>query len=113
MAKFIIMYMTTSEAKQAMMSITKEEQEATMVTWNAWKDALGDHILEFGSMFMMGKKMITKDAQEDPSSTVMGYTFIQADDLQEALELTSKHPFLDYHQGCHIEVQQCMTMPEI
>lgn len=113
MNSFILLYTTNAEASKAMSSITKEEQQRTMITWNKWRESLGENIVNFGSMFFGGTKLSSESSTLEPTSTVMGYTLIQATDLDEAKKLTASHPFLEFHKGCEIEVHNAFDMPQM
>jgi hypothetical protein len=110
MKNFVVLYRVNEAAMAAMMTFTKEDQQKSMMEWHAWRDGLGDNLLDFGNMFFGGSSLNAKGISQSPGD-VMGFTLIKAEDQEEANKLTESHPHIKWHEGASIEVREFMKMP--
>lgn len=75
---------------------TPEEGAAGMAKWKTWLGDLGDAVVNPGQP--LGKSMIvsTSGVSDDAGPTPLtGYTVVNADSLDAALEMAKSCPFLD------------------
>ena len=110
MKKFIVIYHASMEALVKMGSMTPEEQAEGMKPWMAWKDLLGDKLIDFGSPLMNGTKLIPDGSSEPSKKEVTGYSIIQAENMDQAKELLKNHPHLSWDGACEIEVHEAVDM---
>lgn len=109
MSKFVFIYhapMAPAEAAPP----TPEQMEAVMGEWNAWAGKVGDGMVDFGSPLAGGIR-VTTDGTSPSTREVAGYSIIEANDLDAALELASNHPHLNMPGGCEIEVHEAQAIP--
>ena len=94
MKKYLLLYHAPAEAAAKMANFTPERKAKETKAWMAWKDKLGDKIVNFGS-HMMGAYRLNSDGTESyDRSEITGYSVIQADNPKEAESLIKSHPHL-------------------
>jgi hypothetical protein len=79
-----------------------EQMEAVMGEWNAWAGRVGDGMVDFGTPLAHGTKV---------THEVVGYSIIEASDMEAALSLAKGHPHLTMPGGCEIEVHEAQPIP--
>jgi hypothetical protein len=87
-----------------------EQVDAVMGAWNAWAGKVGDRLVDFGTPLANGVR-VTPDVTSPSSREVAGYSIIEADDLEGAVELAKVHPHLTMPGGCEIEVHEAQPIP--
>jgi len=110
MKNYIILYKVNDKAKKAMSEITPEEQQESMKQWHEWRDNLGQHLVDFGSMYF-GGKCLSSNGLSELETPDMGYSLIQAESIDQAINLASTHPHLKWHTGASIDVREYFKMP--
>jgi len=110
MKKYIVIYHAPAEALAQMGESTPEEVAEGMKPWFAWKDSLGDKLIDFGAPLMGGTRLLPDGSSEASKKEVTGNSIISADDMDEAKSLLSNHPHLAWTGGCDIEVHECAEM---
>lgn len=110
MKKFIVIYHATPEALAQMSGKTPEEFQEGMKPWFAWKEKLGDQLIDLGSPLFGGIALIADGSDEASKKEVAGYSIIAAENMDEAKELLKGHPHFEYGKGCGIEVHECAPM---
>ncbi|MEP7035281.1 MAG: YciI family protein [Dermatophilaceae bacterium] len=109
MAKYVFIYhapMTPAEATPP----TPGEMEAVMGQWNAWAAKVGDRMVDFGTPLAGGTRLNTEGTW--PSTRdVAGYSILEADDFDAALDLARSHPHLNMPGGCEIEIHEALAVP--
>jgi len=109
MAKYVFIYhapMTPADATPP----TPEQMDAVMGEWNAWARKVGDRMVDFGTPLAGGVR-VTTDGTSPRNRDVAGYSIIDADNLDAALELAQGHPHLNMPGGCEIEVHEAQAIP--
>ncbi|MCR9250335.1 MAG: YciI family protein [bacterium] len=110
MKKFIVIYHAPAEAMAQMASATPEQKEEGMKGWLAWKDSIGNGLLDFGAPLVGGQRILPDGTTKPSAKEVSGYSIIQAEDLDKAKRLLKNHPHLQWTGGCDIEVHECVPM---
>ncbi len=110
MKKFIVLYHAPMEAAKKMGMATPEEAKKGMEPWFAWQKKVGSGMLDLGTPLGNGMK-VTKSGTSPSDKEVVGYTILQAESMEQAVELLKGHPHLDWVDGCSIEVHESMSMP--
>ena len=81
-----------------------------MQEWMGWAERVGDGMVDFGTP--LGGGVRVSPAGTSPSEReVSGYSIIEADDLEAALDLARNHPHLNMPGGCEIEVHEVQPIP--
>jgi hypothetical protein len=89
-----------------------EQVDAVMAAWNAWAAKVGDGMVDFGTPLANGIR-VTPDGTSPSSREVAGYSIIEADSLDTAVELAKIHPHLTMPGGCEIEVHEADPIPSM
>lgn len=90
---------------------TQEEGKEGMAKWKAWAAGLGSALVNPGTPVGMTKVLTTNGVSSDPSShPIMGFSILEAADMEAALELLKDCPHFYY--GGTLEVSEMMQMPE-
>ncbi len=88
MKKFILAYYGQPNFTSA------EEAKKHQELWKEWAAELGDAIVNPGTPAKPGK-VVTKDSVTDTEAGAFnGYTVVQAESLEQAVEYTQKCPFI-------------------
>ena len=95
---------------EMMENATEEQKMEGMKPWFAWKDEVGDKLVDFGSPLCGGTRLLPDGTNAPSTKEVTGYSIIQANDLEEAKSLLSTHPHLKWTGGGDIEVHECAQM---
>jgi hypothetical protein len=108
-AKYMVLYKSSSSASELMAKATPEEMKASMVEWIKWKEALDDSIgFEWG-MPLQAESEITPSAVLDSKSTVSGYATMEGD-KDAVIDVLKSHPHLK-RDGASIDVLEMLSMP--
>ncbi len=104
MTNYILVYQGGTEPA------TKEEGAAHMAKWQAWMQGLGDAIVNPGTPTRSPKIVSADGVSDDIGPKAMtGYTIIEAESQDEALEMAKKCPFIEMDGGT-IVVAEMMKM---
>jgi hypothetical protein len=109
MAKYVFIYharMTPADATPP----DPEQMEAVMGQWNAWAAKVGDGMIDFGTPLAGGTR-VTTEGTSPSTRDVAGYSILEADDFEAALDLASSHPHLSMPGGCEIEIHEAQAVP--
>lgn len=107
MSKYLFLYRGPATP---MTDITPEKGAELTAAWNAWGEAAGPALVDFGSPF--GTRVgVADDGTTREASDQNGYSIVEADNLDAAKALTDKHPFLAEGKGRFaIEVFELVPM---
>ena len=76
----------------------------------AWAAKCGDGLVDLGTPLGGGQKL-SKSESSPSDKSVIGYSILQAEDIEGAKALLAGHPHLDWTDGCKIEVHESMPLP--
>ena len=110
MSKFVFIYhapMTPAEASPP----SPEDMAAVMGEWNAWAAKVGNGMIDFGTPLANGVRVSPGGTTAPSQREVAGYSIIEAEDLDAAVELAKQHPHLNMPGGCEIEVHEAQQIP--
>lgn len=110
MSKFVFTYHAPMPPAEATPP-SPEQMEAVMGAWNAWAGKVGDGLVDFGTPLAGGVRVSADGSTSASVREVVGYTIIEAHDLDAALELAKGHPHLAMPGGCEIEVHETQPIP--
>ena len=110
MKKFIVFYQAPASAMAKMAESTPEQKEEGMKVWYAWRDSLGDKLIDFGTPLMQGRRLEPNGSIKDSRSEVTGYSIFNAASKEEAESLLSSHPHLNWTDGVALEVHECIPL---
>lgn len=67
----------------------------SMKLWMAWKEEIGDALIDFGAPLLSGK-MLKDKTLVSCEKKLAGYMIMQGENLESILDLLSKSPLNDY-----------------
>jgi hypothetical protein len=87
----------------------EEAQAASLEAWNEWMDAVGEQLLDGGNPVGASRTIGSDGAvSETEGDRVTGYSIIEADDIDAAIELARGCPILA--DGGSVEVAELVDM---
>ena len=110
MKKFIVLYHASSDAAQKMVSATPEEMKEGMKPWMEWAKKCGSGLVDMGTPLGNGQK-VAKSGTKPSNKEVVGYSILQAENMNEAVGMLKAHPHLDWTDSCEIEVHESLSTP--
>lgn len=90
--------------------LSPEDMQAIMGEWMAWADTVGGRMLDFGTP-LAGGILVTPEGTSPSTREVTGYSMIEAESMEDALDLARIHPHLNMPGGCEIEVHEAQQVP--
>ncbi len=88
---------------------TEEAQAASLEAWNDWMEAVGDQLLDGGNPVGQSKMVTANGGVADTTEErVTGYSIVEADDLDAAIEIARGCPILA--DGGSVEVAELIDM---
>ncbi len=110
MKNFVVIYHAPASAVEQTQTMSPEEMKKGMESWMAWAAKTGDGLVDIGTPLMGGQKL-SKSGSSPSDRDVIGYSILQAEDMQGAKALLVGHPHFEWASGCEIEVHESMPMP--
>ena len=86
---------------------TPEEGAKHRARWMAWVEGLGDAVVNPGTP-LSGTRSVTTAGVEDSASTMSGFSIVEADNMDDALDMARSCPFLEIDGT--IDVSEAMQM---
>ena len=110
MKNFVVIYHAPASAMEQMQNASPEEMQEGMKPWMEWAAKCGDALVNLGAPLAGGQKL-SKSGSSPSNKDVVGYSILQAEDLEGAKALLEGHPHLEWTGGCEIEVHETMPLP--
>ena len=110
MKKFIVIYYAPTSASKQMQDANPEDMQKGMEPWMAWVKKVGSGMVDLGTPLGNGQK-VTKSGTTLSDKEVVGYSILQAENMDKAVEMLKGHPHLDWADGCEIEVYESLPLP--
>lgn len=92
----MVIYHAPEEEMSQMGTATEEQKAEGMKPWFAWKDSIGDKLVDFGNPLAGGTRILSDGSTEKSKKDVSGYSIIQAADLNETHKIYHKQTLV-YH----------------
>ncbi|MBL1220255.1 hypothetical protein JET18_05365 [Chryseobacterium sp. L7] len=98
MKKYLLLYRAANDAMEHPTEKTPQEQKEINDSWIAWVRKCGSQLTDPGQIF--GRAFnITLDGFEPVNSQIIGFSILQARDLEEAEELLHGNPHLGINKN--------------
>lgn len=111
MKKFLVIYHAPADAMQQTANASPEEAEKGMEAWMVWAKKCGDKLIDMGTPLTGGLKLMEGGGSDHSTRQVVGYSILQAGNMEEARDLMDGHPHLGWNGACEIELHEAMPMP--
>ncbi|SDS95423.1 hypothetical protein SAMN04489834_2511 [Microterricola viridarii] len=109
MSKFAVIYTSPETVESAVSNLSPEEEAASTQAWIEWSSRVGKNLADFGAPLGQGKHVAPSGVTDAPVG-VSGYSFIEADSLDEAVAMMDGHPHL-MTPGATIQVYEVLAVP--
>jgi len=110
MAKFVVLYIGSMSAESQIAESTPEQAEAGMKAWTDWAAKTGDALIDFGTPLGTGK-VVSFSGVSEATTGVGGYSILQADDLDAAVDLVKDHPHFMSGGETTIQIYPALDIP--
>lgn len=110
MKKFIVVYFAPKSAVAQMQNASPEDMKKGMEPWMEWVKKCGDAVVDLGTPLGNGMT-VGKSGVSASNKDLNGYSIIQAESMEAAVELLKGHPHLNWAEGCEIEVYESFPLP--
>ncbi len=116
MSEFVLLYRSSQEAHRESMG-SPERAQQSMKKWRAWfkemsdkgqLKSIGQPLERVGKVVAGKKKAVTDGPYAETKDVIGGYSIVVAKDLDEAANLASACPVLDF--GGSVEVRPVMQL---
>ena len=107
MTKYLLLYRSTVSAQDQMANATPEQAQAGMDAWMTWAGKAGSAITDLGSPT---QSVATVGDGATGSGFVGGYSFMEAESVDDLKGLLDGHPHL-MMDGTSIEVLELLPVP--
>ncbi len=78
--------------------------EASHEGWPEWFDKIGDALVDLGSPMVNGFALRGDESTTEKTTTLNGFSIVQAEDRESVLDLIADHPFVLLGREYTIEV---------
>ena len=85
-----------------------EEGAKNMAEWQAWIGGLGEAVINPGTP-LSGTQTVSSEGVQPSSSTMSGFSVVEADSIDAAVEMAKSSPFLAVNGT--IDVSEVMELP--
>ena len=111
MKKFIVTYHAPASMTEQAMSLSPEDQAKGMQAWMDWAQRCGQNLTDMGAPLMNGQVLGMGGTRSSSKKELTGYSILEAENLESAVELLAGHPHLGWHPDASIEVHETMPLP--
>jgi hypothetical protein len=76
-----------------------------------WAKKCGDQLVDMGTPLSGGIKLSPDGKSSMSVNGVVGYSILQAENIEGAKSLMEGHPHLQWRADCEIEIHESMPLP--
>ena len=105
MKKFLVLYHLPLSFLETAQNADPAEMKAGMEAWMAWAARCGDGLVDMGAQLGGGQRM-TASGNSSSERNVVGYSILQAENMEAAKALLADHPHLTWSPDCEVEVHE-------
>lgn len=109
MKNYIVLYHAPA-SWELMNDPSPEDMEKGMESWMKWAAECGDGLVDMGTPLGGGQRL-SKSGSSSSDKGVIGYSILQAENIDAAKAMLQGHPHLDFAAGCEIEVHESVPTP--
>ncbi|SRR5258706_16463541 len=112
MGRYVVLYQAPLAVAERFTQVTPEEAMKGMQLWVDWAERLGTALVDPGRP--LGNAMtVTSAGATNADTRVIGMSILQAESMDEALELVKDHHHLHWAEDCEIVVLEEVPIPEL
>ena len=112
MKRYIVLYYAPLAVAERFAQATPEEAQQGMKLWAIWAEKIGTALVDPGKPLGNAMK-VTKTEITKSESKIIGMSLLQANTMDEALEMVKDHHHLHWAEECEIVVLEEMPIPEM
>lgn len=112
MRRYIVLYYAPLAVAERFAQATPEEAMKGMQLWIDWSKKIGTALVDPGKPLGNAMK-VTKTGMTKTDSKIIGMSILQANTVDEALEMVKDHHHLHWAEDCEIVVLEEMPIPEM
>ena len=109
MKKFIVIYQAPSYAIEGLAGASAEEIKKALGPFREWAERCGSALVDMGSL-MKGGQNLSESGSLPGDQQILGYSILQAEDMEAAKALLQGHPHITLSHGCEIEVYESIPI---
>ena len=109
MARFMVLYRSSTSAREQMASATPEQMKAGMDAWMAWAAKAGDAIIDLGAPLALATR-VAPGTSTAGGDDISGYSILTAASAPDLSDVLAGHPHLGM-PGNSIDVLELLSMP--
>ena len=106
-----VIYHAPQEAMNQNTDVSEEEMKKGMEPWMIWAKKCGEKLVDLGTPLTGGLKLSPEGNSAASNKEVVGYSILNAGNMEEAQSLMADHPHLSWDAGCEIEIHESMPLP--
>jgi hypothetical protein len=110
MKQFLVLYHASPEARDLMSKVTPEQAKAGMDFWMQWAAANQKNIVDLGKPVGNARRVV-RGTISNSSSTVSGFSILQAESIEAATKMVSDHPHFHTPGEAAVDVFEVMPIP--
>ena len=107
MTKFMVLYRSSTSARDQMASASPEQMKAGMEAWMQWAGKAGDAVVDLGAPLAPAAQV---GSGSSDAGEISGFSIMQADSAGALGGVLDGHPHLSV-PGNSIEVLEMLSMP--
>jgi hypothetical protein len=112
MRRYIVLYLAPKTVAERFAQATPEEAQQGLQLWIDWQNKIGTGLVDPGKP--LGTAMrITEKGVTKSDTNVIGMSILQANSMDEALEMVKDHHHLHWTEECEIDIIEEMPIPEL
>src|SRR5689334_22873136 len=112
MRRYIVLYSAPKSVAERFAQATPQEAQQGLQLWIDWQKKIGTGLVDAGKPLGNAMK-VTKTQVVQSDTKVIGMSILQADTMNEALEMVKNHHHLYWAEDCEIDVIEEMPIPEL
>ena len=105
MKKFLVIYHLPMSFLQMAQDADPADMKAGMEAWMAWFGRCGDALVDMGTQLGGGQRL-TASGNSPSERNAVGYSILQAENMEAAKALLADHPHLAWSPDCEVEVHE-------
>ena len=109
----MVIYNAPKNGMQQSDGMSSKDKKKEMEQWHSWANKCGDKLVDMGAPLTAGITLNPDGNSSDSNNSVVGYSILQAENMENAKSLMKDHPHLKWNADCGIEIHETVVMPEM